>query len=144
MDYTLAYDILKALHLIAMVAWFAGLFYFPRLLVYHVNAPEAARAMLSKMERMLYKVIMTPALMATWLFGLALLAMNPFWFQQGWLHAKLTLVVILTAYHISLRVFAAHLQKGTNTRSENFFRLYNEVPTVVLITVVFLVVLKPL
>ncbi len=140
----MSYDIIKALHLIAVIAWFAGLFYLPRLFVYHVDAPnKAAKEMLTTMERKLYQFIMMPAMAATWGFGIWLLVLNPGWLEFGWLHAKLTLVVLLTGYHHSLKYFHKQLAAGTCKRSGKFFRLWNEVPTLVLIAVVFLVLLKP-
>lgn len=138
------YEILKALHLISMVCWFAGLFYLPRLYVYWVDAPnKAASDMLSTMARKLYSYIMNPAMVATWGFGLWLLHLNPDWLSQGWLHAKLTLVVLLTGYHHVLGAYRKKLVNGTCTKSGRFFRILNEVPTVILLIVVFLAVLKP-
>ncbi|MDD9912821.1 MAG: CopD family protein [Alphaproteobacteria bacterium] len=137
------YDVMKAFHIIVVVTWFAGLFYLPRLFIYQLEAPESAQALFMKMQRKLMKIIMWPSLILVWLFGMMLLALNPSWFVMGWLHAKLLLVVILTGYHISLEVYRRRLATGNNTRSARFFRLYNEVPSVLLILVVLLVVLKP-
>jgi len=138
------YLLIKALHLISIVAWFAGLFYLPRLYVYHCQAHgDEAKAMLATMERKLLRYIMNPAMIATWAFGITLLVMNPAWMQGGWLHAKLTLVVLLSIYHMSLARYRRQLADGRCTKSETFFRIYNEVPTVVLIAVVLLAVLKP-
>jgi len=139
------YLVLKALHIIAMVAWFAGLFYLPRLFVYHVSSENAdSRAMLETMERRLYRAIMTPAMVATWLFGLALAAQNHAIFTDGvWMWLKLLTVIALTVFHISLGRYRLRLAGGTNTKSEKFFRIYNELPTLALIAVVLLVVLKP-
>ena len=138
------YLLVKALHLISIVAWFAGLFYLPRLYVYHCQAQgDEAKAMLATMERKLLRYIMNPAMIATWGFGITLILLNPAWMQGGWLHAKLTLVVLLSIYHMSLARYRRQLAQGTCTKSERFFRIYNEVPTVVLIAVVLLAVLKP-
>ena len=93
------YETLKAIHLIAVICWFAGLFYLPRLFVYHAMAEEKNNEMLKTMERKLYKYIMNPSMVVTWVFGLWMLYLIPEWMQSGWLHAKLTLVVLLTGYH---------------------------------------------
>ncbi|MBI1363827.1 MAG: protoporphyrinogen oxidase HemJ [Proteobacteria bacterium] len=140
------YLTVKAFHLIALVSWFAGLFYLPRLFVYHAaHQGEAANhAMLCTMERKLYRYIMNPAMMATWTFGLILVVMEPGWLTgQGWLHAKLLLVLILTGYHVSLGRMVKTFAKGGNTRNHTFYRYYNEIPTILLVLVVLLVVLKP-
>ncbi len=136
------YLILKSLHLISMVAWFAGLFYLPRLFVYHVEHPAAAPT-LSIMEHKLARYIMLPAAVATFVFGLAMVLVSPEIMQMGWLHAKLGLVLLLVAYHASLELFRADFRTGRNTKSGKFFRMYNEVPTLILIAVIFLAVLKP-
>lgn len=136
------YLLVKALHLVSMVAWFAGLFYLPRLFVYHVEHPEAAPT-LTVMEHKLARYIMLPAALATAVFGLVLLLMVPDLLHMGWLHAKLALVLLLVAYHASLEVFRRHLKHGTNTRSGRFFRLYNELPTLLLLAIVLLAVTKP-
>lgn len=138
------YETIKALHLISIVCWFAGLFYLPRLYVYHTDAPNKdAAEMLQTMERKLYHYIMTPAMGATWLFGLWLLHLNPGWFSQGWLHAKLTLVILLTGYHHALGAYRKKFAAGTCHKSGRFFRYLNEIPTIILILAVFLAVLKP-
>jgi len=136
------YLTIKALHLIAVVAWFAGLFYLPRLFVYHLENPRAA-AMFMLMERRLSLAIMTPAAIAAILCGIILLALNPAFLQQGWMHAKLGLVALLIAYHISLEAFRRRLAAGTCRQGARFFRFYNEVPTLFLILIVLLAVLQP-
>lgn len=136
------YLILKSLHLISMVAWFAGLFYLPRLFVYHVEHPAAAPT-LTIMEHKLARYIMLPAAVATFVFGLAMVLVSPEIMQMGWLHAKLGLVLLLVAYHASLELFRTDFATGRNTKSGKFFRMYNEVPTLILIAVIFLAVLKP-
>ena len=140
---------LKALHVIFVVAWFAGLFYLPRLFVYHVDTTDkVGHQRFVIMERKLYGISLI-AMIGTWIFGLAtLLGADPayakavYW-SMGWLHAKLALVVLLSAYQgwlkINLRRFAA----GTNRYSGRFWRLANEVPALVLIAVVILVIVKP-
>lgn len=136
------YLTLKALHLISMVAWFAGLFYLPRLFVYHVEKPASA-ATFQLMEHKLARYIMLPAAIATATFGLGMVLVSPEVMQMGWLHAKLGLVMLLVAYHISLEVHRLNLAASRNTKSGKFFRLYNEIPTLLLIGIIFLAVLKP-
>ena len=137
-----SYLLLKALHVISMVAWFAGLFYLPRLFVYHVEHPQAA-ATLTIMEYKLARYIMLPAALSTALFGLILILLHPDLLQMGWLHAKLGLVVLLVAYHASLEYLRQQLAQGTATRSGRFYRMYNELPTLLLLAIVILAVTKP-
>ena len=138
--------LLKAFHLISMVAWFAGLFYLPRLFVYHASTTDTiGRDRFCTMERKLYRYIMNPAMLATILTGLALLhgyawAMYK---TSGWMHAKLTFVVLLIGYH---HICGAHVKRFANNgpaKSERWYRVFNEIPTVLLIAIVLLVVLKP-
>lgn len=138
------YTLIKAFHIIAMVSWFAGLFYLPRLFVYHsMNIKKPTNVdMLRVMEHKLYYYIMHPAMTLTLVFGIWLLALNPGWMQQGWFHAKLTLVALLLGYHFSLAYFIKAFKKGT-PKTERFFRLYNEIPTVLLILIILLVELQP-
>ena len=137
---------LKALHIIAMVAWFAGLFYLPRLFVYHVDcADEAGRQRFEIMERRLCRAIMTPAAWVTVLAGLGLLAGYAWelYGRAGWLHAKLTLVAALVIYHWLCGRYRVALRDGHNRRSARFFRFFNEIPTLILIATVCLTVVKP-
>jgi protoporphyrinogen IX oxidase len=136
------YLLLKTLHIISFVAWFAGLFYAPRLFVYHAEHPSAGKV-LAVMEYKLLRYIMLPAALATWGFGLALVSRAPYLMQMGWLHAKLGLVVVLTGYHVSLEAHRRAFAAGKNKKSGRYFRMYNEVPTLVLIVVVALAVFKP-
>jgi putative membrane protein len=136
------YLIFKALHLIAMVAWFAGLFYLPRLFVYHVEKPQAAE-IFKVMEFKLSRYIMLPAAIATLLFGVLMIAVDPSVFQMGWIHAKLTCVLLLVAYHASLEVHRMNLAEGASGKSGRYFRMYNEIPTILLVVIVLLAVLKP-
>ncbi len=134
---------LKSFHIVFMVTWFAGLFYLPRLFVYHAMSTEdSVHKTLCTMERKLLIMTHIGGLL-TWLFGLLLLVQTPAWVGQGWFHAKLALVLLLTVYHIYcvklVRVFA----RDANQRSHKWYRWFNEVPTVVLIVVVLLVILKP-
>jgi putative membrane protein len=139
------YDVLLILHLAAMVAWFAGLFYLPRLFVYHLeNLKNAQMAkVFLTMEKRLLRVIMRPAAVVTLLAGLGLVVTEPFVLQQGWLHAKLGLVLLLLAYHGSLEYTHLLLRANRPTKSSRFFRLYNEVPTLLLLAILTLAVAKP-
>ena len=138
---------LKALHIIFVVTWFAGLFYLPRLFVYHVDAqaPEAHQRFIVMERRLLAITHLGGALAIT--FGVALLLawiqQAPGYMQQGWLHGKLTLVVALIVYHLSMARFVARLRDGRNIRSARWFRIYNEAPALLLIGIVVLVVVKP-
>lgn len=138
------YDWLKALHIISIIAWMAALLYLPRLYVYHAEAaPGSDRiAAFKVMERRLYKAIMTPAMIAAWVFGL-LTAYYGGWFSSGWFHAKLLFVLILSGFHGFLGAELRRLAADTGTRSPRFYRIANEVPTALMIVIVILVVLKP-
>lgn len=135
---------IKALHIVAMVCWFAGLFYLPRLFVYHaMSEDEASRERFSVMERKLYRGIMTPAMIATLVFGVGLLVLAPAWMSQGWMHAKLALVILLIGYHHMCGAMYKRLARGENKRSHVFYRWFNEVPVLLLIAIVILVVVRP-
>ena len=140
------YPWILSLHIISMVAWMAGMLYLPRLFVYHAGvAPGSETSEIFKvMERRLLKFIMTPAMIATWVFGFWLLYLYDFeLLKHGYMHAKLGLVLIMSGVHGfyagSVRRFAA----DKNTRSAKFWRIMNEVPTLLLIAIVILVVVKP-
>lgn len=139
------YDLTKALHIVAMTAWFAGMFYLPRLYVYHTGVPVGGEQdrLFQTMERRLLRAIINPAMIATLLLGAALLWQVPGWLQDGWMHGKLLCVVLLMGYHGMLARFRKDFAAGRNARSERFYRLFNEVPTVLLIAIVLLVVTKP-
>jgi putative membrane protein len=141
-----AYFWLKAFHIIAVIAWMAGLLYLPRLYVYHADVPPgSSRArMLGIMERRLLRGIMLPAAVMTYGFG-GLLASVPGavdW-HQGWIWAKLGLVLLLTLFHVKLARWRLDFAAGRFLRSSRFYRLVNEVPTLIMIAIVLLVVLKP-
>jgi putative membrane protein len=133
---------LKAFHIVFVIAWFAGLFYLPRLFVYHATATDAASNERFKvMERKLYRGIMLPAMVLTVASGLWLWL--GYGFTGGWLHAKVTLVVLLLAYHFWMRKLLGDFARDANRRSHVFYRWVNEIPTVLLVAIVILVVVKP-
>jgi putative membrane protein len=133
---------IKSLHIVFMVSWFAGLFYLPRLFVYHAGAEDAAsRERFKVMERKLYRGIMTPAMVLTVAFGFWLWL--GFGFGGGWLHAKVALVLLLVAFHFWMGRLRRDFERDANTRDHVFFRWINEVPLVLLVAIVILVVVKP-
>lgn len=136
----------KTLHLISLVAWFAGLFYLPRLFVYHTQvAPGSEMAnMFVTMERRLQRYIMNPAMISTLLFGLLLISIpNLVDWKAGWWHLKLTLLVVLFGFHGLCARWRKAFARGENKRSERFFRRVNEVPTLCLVGIIIAVVIKP-
>lgn len=133
----------KAVHIIFVVAWFAGLFYLPRLFVYHTDThDDAGHQRFALMERKLYG-LMTIAMIGTWVMGITMIAMLPGYLHLGWLHAKLSLVILLTGYQGFLKMHLRRFASKTNTKSARYWRLMNEVPAVLLIAIVILVVVKP-
>ena len=135
---------LKALHIVAIVCWFAGLFYLPRLFVYHAMSEDAiSRERFQVMERKLYRGIMIPSMIATLAFGIGMIALNPALFSGGWLHAKLALVVLLIGYHHMCGAQLKRFARNENTRSHVFYRWFNEFPVLLLLAIVILVVIKP-
>ena len=135
---------LKAAHVLAIISWMVGLLYLPRLFVYHVEAGTGSRQALTfeTMERRLMRGIMLPAMIVVWVTGLWL-AIQGGWFRAGWLHGKLLLVVILSGFHGYVSAERKRLAAGTSKRSSRDFRILNEVPTLLMIGIVVLVVLKP-
>ena len=124
-----------------------GLLYLPRIFVYHVENLEKKEAteIFKIMERRLYFYIMRPAMIATWLFGVILIYINGLdIFAQLWMHIKLALVIFLTIYHEYLGICLKSLKLKTNTKTSKFFRIINEVPTIILILIIFIVVFKPI
>ena len=136
------YEILKILHIISFVSWFAGLFYLPRLFVYHVenNTNREMNDVFQKMEYKLLRLIMNPAMILTWLFGLGLINYVGF---AGWLVLKIILVIILSGFHMYLAKIRKNLEHNYRDYSSKYLRLINEVPTILLILIVILVVVKP-
>ena len=142
-----SYLLFKSLHLIAVVSWMAGLLYLPRIFVYHVESKDKKMVtdVFEVMERRLFFYIMLPAMIFTWIFGLILIYLNGVEiFFELWMQIKIILVILLSVYNDYLgRCFVA-LKNSTNTRSAKFFRIINEIPTVILIIVVFLAIFKPI
>ena len=142
-----SYLLFKSLHLIALISWMAGLLYLPRIFVYHVENKEKKEAtdIFEVMERKLFYYIMRPAMIFTWIFGIVLIYLNGLEiFSQLWMQLKIVLVILLSAYNNYLRKCLVSLKDNSNTRSSKFFRIINEVPTIMLILTVFFVIFKPI
>ena len=142
-----SYLLFKSLHLIAVVSWMAGLLYLPRIFVYHVENKEKKEAtdIFEVMEKKLFYYIMRPAMILTWIFGLVLIYLNGIEiFSQLWMQIKVVLVILLSAYNDYLGKCLISLKDNSNIRSSKFFRIINEVPTIMLIFIVFLVIFKPI
>ena len=138
------YDWIKAFHIISMVAWMAGMLYLPRLFVYHCGAETGSvqSETFKVMERRLLKGIINPAMIATWVFGLWLIWLGG-WMWATWLHLKLVLVIVMSGIHGMLARYVRDFAADQNRHSQKFYRIINEVPTLLLIGIVLLVVLKP-
>ena len=139
------YTWLVALHVISIIAWMVAMLYLPRLFIYHsmVGQGSAASETFKVMERKLLRGIMTPSMIASWIFGLAIIAALPAYLSQGWLHAKLLLVVLLTGLHGVFARWVRDFANDRNRRSEGFYRAITEAPTLLLIAIVVLAVVKP-
>lgn len=143
------YNYIKALHLIFVVTWFAGLFYIPRLFVYQIEAyhkPSPEKEILGKqlklMAKRLWNIITWPSAILATAFAIWLIILQPFWLNQPWMHVKLTFVVLLIIYHLKTHQYYKQLQRDEVKKSSNFMRLWNEGATFILFAVVFLVILK--
>lgn len=143
------YEWIKAFHIIAVIAWMAGMLYLPRLFVYHCAAEKGSvqSETFKVMERRLLRAIINPAMIATWVLGLWLAWLGPDsrygWFASSWLWAKIVLVLALSAVHGLLARWRKDFARDRNRHSQKFYRIINEVPTVLMILIVLLVVLKP-
>ena len=141
------YLLFKSLHLIAVISWMAGLLYLPRIFVYHVEnfQKKEATEIFETMERKLYFYIMRPAMIISWLFGIILIYINGLDVLFSlWIQIKLILLIVLSAYHEYLGKCLIALKDKTNRKTSRFFRIINEIPTVLLILIVFLVIFKPI
>ena len=141
------YLIIKSLHLIAVISWMAGLLYLPRIFVYHVENYEKKETtdIFELMEKRLYNYIMRPAMLFSWIFGIILIYLNGLDVLSNlWMQIKLALVIILSGYHEYLGKCLMSLKNRTNTKTAKFYRYINEVPTILLILIVFVVIIKPL
>ena len=141
-----SYLLFKSLHLIAVVSWMAGLLYLPRIFVYHSEAEhESQKSIFKTMERKLYNYIMRPAMILSWLFGIILIWING---SESlgflWIQLKIFFVLILTIYHEYLGKCMRLLKTKENTKTAKFYRIINEIPTILLILIVFIVIFKPL
>ncbi len=138
------YPWIKALHVISVIAWMAGMLYLPRLFVYHVDAPKGSEQSetFKIMERRLLKAIINPAMIATWVFGIAMVVMGDLW-DQPWFLAKFALVLILSGVHGLFARWQRDFANDANTRPAKTYRIANEVPTLLMIGIVILVIVKP-
>jgi putative membrane protein len=136
---------LKALHVISVIAWMAGIFYLPRLFVYHVDAkPGSEMSETFKiMERKLLRIIINPAMIFSYVFGTALLWLSPEFLQQPYMHGKLGLVLVMTGLHVYLARCRRSFERDENRHSARFYRILNELPTVLMIGIVILIIVKP-
>ena len=139
------YLLFKSLHLIAVISWMVGLLYLPRIFVYHSEAShESQKQVFKTMERKLYNYIMMPAMLLSWLFGILLVYnLGVLIFAELWMQIKIILILILTYYHFTLGKFLNDFKDDKNQKTSKFFRIYNEIPTIILIVVVFVVIFKP-
>ncbi len=135
------YSWIKVVHVVSVISWMAGLFYLPRLYVYHTEYPENAK-MLEIMEKKLFRIIMEPAMFVT-LFSGVVLVLMPGYMAAPWVHAKLTCVFFLVMFHFQLRRWGEQLKDGVCTKSSKFFRIINEIPTALLILIIIFVIVKP-
>ncbi len=135
---------IKALHVVSIIAWMAGMLYLPRLFVYHAEAEPGSRQSetFKVMERRLLRGIINPAMILAFLTG-AYLAIEAGWFRDGWFHGKLTLVILMTAVHGFLSRWRRQFERDQNVHSARFYRIVNEVPTVLMLGIVILVIVKP-
>jgi len=138
------YEWIKAVHVIAVISWMAGMLYLPRLFVYHCEAEVGSKQSetFKVMERRLLKAIINPAMIVTWVLGLYL-AWSGGWYLSGWFHVKLVLVLAMSAVHGLFTRWVREFAHDRNTRSQKFYRIINEVPTVLMIGIVIMVIVKP-
>jgi putative membrane protein len=136
---------IKALHVVAVIAWMAGQLYLPRLFVYHAQAEVGSPTSetFKVMEAKLYRFIMTPAMVVAWVCGLSMIALDPSLLASGWLYVKLLFVVALTVIHFLMNRWRGDFARDANRRSQKFFRIANELPTLAMIVIVIMVIVRP-
>tara|TARA_R110000796_G_scaffold121432_2_gene235626 strand:- start:32826 stop:33329 length:504 start_codon:yes stop_codon:yes gene_type:complete len=139
-----SYSVIKSLHVISIIAWMAGLLYLPRLYVYHCEVAPGSEASekFKVMERRLLRAIMNPAMIASWIFGGYLIHAAGV-MTEGWFHVKLLCVVLMTVSHMMLARYRRAFEADANTKSQKFFRIFNEVPTILMVIIVFMVIARP-
>ena len=142
----MSYEIIKSLHIISVISWMVGLLYLPRLFVYHADAPTGSvqAETFKVMERRLLKAIMTPAMIASFIFGLWMLALNPELFNELWFHVKFSAVFLLAGVHGKFSKMRRLLENDEKPLSSKSYRIWNEVPTVLMIIIVVMAVAKPI
>lgn len=136
---------LLSLHIISVISWMAGMFYLPRLFVYHTRLENGSSAseMFKEMERKLMRIIINPAMIAAWIFGLALSFGQDSWSAGGWFYIKFAAVLLMSGFHGYLSMWRRAFERNENKHPEKYFRMMNEVPTILMIIIVFMVFLKP-
>lgn len=136
---------IKSLHMIAVISWMAGMLYLPRLFVYHADSAKGSEKSetFKIMERRLLRFIMTPAMIATWAFGMVMIAMNSSLMSEGWIHVKLLCVILLSGLHGFFAVTVKKFARDENARSAKFYRFINEAPTILMILIVVMVIVRP-
>ncbi len=143
----MSYEIVKALHIVSFISWMAGMLYLPRLFVYHagVEATSEMSETFKVMEHKLLRLIMTPAMIATWIFGIWLIVITGYGAPGtgGWIHVKIVLALILSGMHGMMAKYRKDFERNENTKSARYFKWFNEIPTIVMVAIVFLAVLKP-
>jgi putative membrane protein len=136
---------IKALHVISIISWMVGLLYLPRLYVYHamVGKNSAQAQTLALMERRLLQMIMTPAMISTFVFGFWLIALNPGLFSEGWFQAKLGMILLMVICHGKFARIRREFENGSATHGDRYYRIWNEAPTLLMVIIVILVIVKP-
>ena len=139
------YEWLKALHVISVIAWMAGMLYLPRLFVYHAGATPGSELSetLKIMERRLLRRIINPAMIAAWLFGIWMLILNPALLREGFMHVKLTMVILMQIVHALLARHRRHFAEDCNIHSARFYRILNEVPAALIVVIVIAIIVRP-
>lgn len=139
------YGIIKVLHIVSLISWMAGILYLPRLYVYHTRVTVGSESdkLFQEMERKLLRIIMNPAMIATYIFGTLLVLIYGLPALGIWFHIKFTCIILLTIFHMMCARWRKSFETGTNTRSHKFYRIANEVPAILMIIIVYMVIQKP-